>query len=100
MTREIKLFKVWGTLAHEKQPVFYGGEVKPDNSLPWEEIKVTLPHGWHIEKNYLGDELIFRDGEEIGSYPEELIKANKSGNPILYDPDAKAWFTLDYSEPV
>lgn len=101
MTKELKLYRMFGTLGHEKEVVFRSGSICPtDSGIAWDLITATLPAGWEVGKNCFDDYLLFRDGSEVGYLPEDVIRTGTNGNPVLWDPETKERIVLDYSEPV
>lgn len=51
----MKVYKSYGVLAHEKQPVYTVG--RPASDI-YDEVNVDLPSGWEIAPNAYGETLI------------------------------------------
>lgn len=45
----INLFRVYGLLGHEKQPIFAACDARPEN--PYDLVEAELPDGWSIWEN-------------------------------------------------
>ena len=78
--KSIQLYRIYGTLGHELQPVYADAECcSPEN--PYELIEVDLPKGWEAYKNALGETLIESPDGTV-YLVADCIKA-VSDNPVL-----------------
>lgn len=55
--KSIQLYRIYGTLGHERQPVYADAECCPPEN-PYDLIEADLPKGWDAHKSMLGETLI------------------------------------------
>ena len=74
----MKIYKSYGVLAHEYEPVYTVG--KPASEI-YDEVNVTLPDGWEEAEGVFGDILIVSpDGK---TYLANNILTNWGDRPAL-----------------
>lgn len=78
--KSIQLYRIYGTLGHERQPVYADAECCPPEN-PYDLIEADLPKGWEAYKNALGETLIESPDRTV-YLVSDCIKA-VSDNPVL-----------------
>ena len=78
--KSISLYRIYGTLGHERQPVYADAECCPPEN-PYDLIEADLPKGWEAHKSPLGESLIESPAGTV-YLVSDCIRA-VSDNPVL-----------------
>lgn len=85
------IYKSYGVLAHEKTPVYtFDGPV----SEIFDAVEVSLPEGWSVAHNAVGQTLV--DSPDGITYLGREILSNRGYDPVFrwYDGHSDRWIKL------
>lgn len=93
---EIKAYKNYGVLAHEKAPTYTVG--MPDSTAVLsEEVVINIPEGFSVSENAAGEKLI--DTPDGITYLVSEMISQQNGEPALSWYDGKRhWVKCTYQE--
>lgn len=85
---KLNVFKSYGVLAHEKNPVYTGG--RPASDI-YDVVAVDIPESFPVWQNEAGSYIVTIDGE---AYDLNEVLSNRGDRPVLSWYDGRSYRTV------